>query len=435
MSASFYFKDLMKIKFLILIFFLPLAAFAQSKKIFEISKDESQVLQVDGQDSLFNVFLYAPDFRDSLKIKSTKGWIIGKEPRFNETSESWELFFPLNTINEIKINFPGFQQETIIIENPPIASRVVSYNVFEKQKDPNANPILIIKTNPSGASIVIESLSKRKVVFSEKETPVETKDLSADSVRIFLEKDGFYKIDTTLELKKGEQYSLDLNFKLVMKRVEIRTTPDDAKLLLNGSLVLNPFFDELPLGTYNLTASKDYFHERTVAFNLNKEDSLKILTIDLNPKLSSITLPSLPLLVGANVFINGVKKPVVNGVINGVEFGPKTIRIEKKTLYPFSGALLVDKESLVIPADFFSNLSKNDLGQKTMKRVSVALGVGAVGAGFYLMQSANKNYAAYQKASSSSEAASLRKQVESADKAFPIAFGVGGVLIGIQFLF
>ena len=182
-------------------------------------------------------------------------------------------------------------------------------------------------------------------------------------------------------------------------------------------------------------ASRDYFHERTVAFNLNKEDSLKILTIDLNPKLSSLTLPNLPLLLGASVYIDDVKKPVVNGVINGVEFGPKTIRIEKNTLNSFSKELLVDKENLVIPADFFSKLSKNNLGQKTMKRVSVALGVGAVGAGFYLMQSANKNYAAYQKATSSSEAASLRKQVESADKTFPIAFGVGGVLIGIQFLF
>jgi hypothetical protein len=438
-SANFYVKDLMKIKFLVLLLFLPLAAFAQSKKIFEITKDESQLIQEDfyagGQDSLLVVLLYAPDFEGGLKIKSTKGWIRDKEPRYNKTTKNWELFFSFNTTNEIKINFPGFQQETLFIESSPISSRIISFNVFEKQKDPNANPILVINSNPSGALILIESLSQGKIILSEKETPFETKDLSADSVRISLEKEGFYKIDTKLELKKGEQYSLDLKLKPVVKLVDIKTKPFDAKLSLNGNPVLNPFFDELPLGTYNLTASKDYFHERTVAFNLNKEDSLKILTIDLNPKLSSLTLPNLPLLLGASVYIDDVKKPVVNGVINGVEFGPKTIRIEKNTLNPFSGALLVDKESLVIPADFFSKLSKNDLGQKTMKRVSVALGVGAVGAGFYLMQSANKNFAAYQKASSSSEAASLRKQVESADKIFPIAFGVGGVLIGIQFLF
>jgi hypothetical protein len=221
----------------------------------------------------------------------------------------------------------------------------------------------------------------------------------------------------------------------VVKRVEIKTKPFDAKLLLNGSPILNPFFDDLPLGTYNLTVDRNYFHERTIVFNLNKEDSLKTLNIEMSPKLSSITLPTLPLLVGANVFINGVKSPVVNGVIKEVEFGSKSIQIVKNNLDPFSKNLLVDKENLVIPSDFFSQLRKNDLGKKTMKRISLALGVGAVGAGLYLMQSANKNYEAYQKASSSSEAASLRKQVESADKAFPIAFGVGGVLIGIQFLF
>jgi hypothetical protein len=51
------------------------------------------------------------------------------------------------------------------------------------------------------------------------------------------------------------------------------------------------------------------------------------------------------------------------------------------------------------------------------------------------MQSANKNYEAYKNATNSSEAASLRKQVESADRLFPIALGVGGVFTGIGVVF
>jgi hypothetical protein len=49
------------------------------------------------------------------------------------------------------------------------------------------------------------------------------------------------------------------------------------------------------------------------------------------------------------------------------------------------------------------------------------------------MQSANKNYEAYQKATSPSEAASLRKQVESSDQIAPFALGLGSVaaVIGI----
>jgi hypothetical protein len=425
----------MKIKFLILIFFLPLAAFAQSKKIFEITKDESQLIQGDGQDSLFKVLLYAPDFRDGLKIKSTKGWIRDKVPSYNETSESWELFFPLKTINEIKINFSGFLQETIIIENPPIATRVISYNVFEKQKDRNANPILMINSDPSEASIFIESIPQGKIILSEKETPFETKNLLADSVRIQLEKEGFYKIDTTLKLKKGEAYSLDFKLDPIVKEVEIKTKPFDAALVLNGEPVLNPFFGTLSLGTYNLTMNKKFFHDKTVVFDLNEGDSLKILNFEMDPKLSSITFPPLAKLDGARVFIDGVQSPIVNGVIKEVAFGTRTIKVEKSNLYPFSKDLLVENENIAIPVEFFSTLSKNELGKKTAKRISLGLGFGAIGAGLYLMQSANKNYAAYQKADSSTEAASLRKQVESADQLAPIVFGLGGLFIGIQFLF
>lgn len=425
----------MKIKFLVLLFFLPLAAFAQSKKIFEVTKDESPVLQVEGQDSLLAVLLYAPDFGEDLRIKSTKAWIRGKEPRFNETSESWELFFPLNTINEIKINFSGFQQETIIIENPPIATRVISYNVFEKQKDRNANPVLVINSDPSEASILIESIPQGKIILSEKETPFETKNLLADSVRIHLEKEGFYKIDTTLNLKKGEVYSLDFKLDPIVKEVEIKTEPFDAALVLNGNSIINPFYGTLPLGTYNLTMTRKFFHEKTVVFDLTEGDSLKILNFKMDPKLSSITFAPLPKLDGARVFIDGIQSPIVNGVIKDVAFGTRIIKVEKSNLYPFSKDLLVENENVAIPMDFFSTLNKNELGKKTAKKISLGLGFGAIGAGLYLMQSANKNYAAYQKANTSTEAASLRKQVESADQLAPVVFGLGGLFIGIQFLF
>lgn len=425
----------MKIKFLILLFFLPLAAFTQSKKIFEVTKDEAQLLRTDVQDSLFMVLLYAPDFRDGLKINSTKGWIRDKEPRFNDTNESWELFFPLKTINEIKINFSGFQQETIIIENPQVATRIISYNVFEKQKDRNANPILAINSDPSEASILIESISQGKIVLSEKETPFETKNLLSDSVRIHLEKKGFYKIDTTLNLKKGEAYSLDFKLDPIIKEVEIKTKPFDAVLVLNGASIINPFYGTLSLGTYNLTMTRKFFHDKSVAFDLNEGDSLKILNIEMDPKLGSITLPPLPKLEGAKVFIDGVQSPIVNGVINKVPFGKRTIRVEKSNLYPFSKDLLVEEVNVAIPVDFFSTLSKNEFGKKTAKKISLGLGFGAIGAGLYLIQSANKNYAAYQKAGTPTEAASLRKQVESADQIAPIVFGLGGLFIGIQFLF
>ena len=428
----------MKIKFLILLFFLPLAAFAQSKKIFEVTKDESQLLQGDfegvGQDSLLVVLLYAPDFGAGLKIKSTKGWIRGKEPRYDNTTGNWELFFRLNTTNEVKIDFSGFQQETIIIENPPVATRIISYNVFEKQKDPNANPVLVIDSDPSEASILIESIPQGKIILSEKETRFETKNLLADSVRIHLEKEGFYKIDTTLKLKKGEAYSLDFKLDPIVKELEIKTKPIDAALLLNGEPVLNPFFGTLSLGTYNLTMTRKFFHDKTVAFDLTEGDSLKILNFEMDPKLSSITLPPLPKLDGARVFIDGVQSPIVNGVIKEVAFGTRTIMVEKRNLKPFSDSLLVDKENVVIPVEFFT-LENNDLGEKTAKKISLGLGFGAIGAGLYLMQSANKNYAAYQKANTSTEAASLRKQVESADQLAPIVFGLGGLFIGIQFLF
>jgi len=63
------------------------------------------------------------------------------------------------------------------------------------------------------------------------------------------------------------------------------------------------------------------------------------------------------------------------------------------------------------------------------------LGLGGVGAGLLMMQSANQNYEAYNKSTNPTEAASLRSQVENADRMAPILLGVGGLLISIKLFF
>ena len=77
----------------------------------------------------------------------------------------------------------------------------------------------------------------------------------------------------------------------------------------------------------------------------------------------------------------------------------------------------------------------NKKKNSTKSTVSFVIGLAGIGSGLYLMQSANKNYDAYKNASSSTEAASLRKQVESADRLSPIVLGIGGLFTGIWIVF
>lgn len=418
----------MKTTFIFLLLFIPLLSFAQLKT-FEVIKKEGMPIMifrdVELNDALI-VFIYAPEFEE-IKFKATQGWIAGKEPKYDNEKFRWVLYLPINIRNEIRINFKGFNEGTIKIPASP--KDQFTYEIYEKIKDFKAPPKLTIKSNPSDAKLTIKTLSDGRILVDQVldgETFF-TDRLEKGMVRIYVQKQYFNSKDTLLELKNGESYSLEFKLQSVAKFLQITTTPSDAELFLNSKKVDNPFSGPLNYGVYSLTLKKDNFHDLTTSFNLSSESN-SVLNLTMKKKFSEISFnPSV--VKKAEVKLDNDLIPILNGVgQNQIPYGRYNLQITKNKFKFYNKEIIISNDKQYIPVELIP--IKPD--RKTGKFMTLAIGLGGIGAGVYLMQSANKNYEAYKNATSPAEAGSLRKQVESADQIYPIAFGLGGLSLGIR---
>ena len=429
----------MKFSILFLMFLLPSIVFSQ--KSFEITLDTELTnqggffIEDHQENSEIVVILYAPNFREGLKFESSQGWIRNKSPRYDEIRENWILFLPINKNNEIRLKFPGYYEGKIVIPNSSFPQSKLFYNVYERDK--NSPPLLIIQSNPGNASFKVESATTQKIL-KQGMTSLESFVVSSDSVKISIEKENFLKLDTALTLKNGIDYLFQFKLDSAIKYVEINTSPPDAKLFLNNKEENNPFRGYLPLGSYYITLRSDLYQDFNTTLNLKKGGPSLVHNYSMQLKLGKVTLP-ISVASGANIYFDDIRIPAKNGVIENVSYGNHTIKVLKKNYHLFTKEFSVTKENEILTADFF-NLEKDEgkvkeNSKKAVKNLSLALGLGGVGAGLLMMQSANQNYEAYNKSTNPTEAASLRSQVENADRMAPILLGVGGLLISIKLFF
>jgi hypothetical protein len=419
---------MMKVKLIGLLFFFPFMCFAQLKTL-EIKEKTGvpyKIFREPNLEAAVIVFVYAPNL-DEIKFKATQGWIKGTEPKYDEEKYRWELYLPVNVRNEIRVNSKGFNEGTISIDAIPKSQ--ISYEVYEKIIDLRAAPRLTIKSDPSDAKVVIKSMSDDKVLVDEylDKGTFFTDKLRAGMVRISVEKELFKPVDSLLELKNGEAFSIEFKLESVAKFVQISTDPSDAELFLNSKKVDNPFFDNLEYGSYTLTSKSQYFRDKTIDFTISSESDATIKLV-MEKKFSKISFdPSV--VKNAEVKLDNELIPIVNGMVQKpIPHGKHQLQVTKNKFKLFNQSITIDNDNQYIPIDLIGIQSD----RKTGKFMTAALGLGGLGAGLYLMQSGNKNYDAYKNASSPTEAASLRSQVESADRLFPIAFGLGGLFLGIR---
>lgn len=418
----------MKIKLIILMFFFPFMCFAQLKTL-EIREKTGVPIKIFREPNLEEaviVFVYAPNL-DEIKFKATQGWVTGTEPKYDEEKYRWELYLPINVRNEIRINSKGFNEVTIRV--PAIPKSQISYEVFEKIIDLRAAPKLTIKSDPSDAKVVITSMSDDRVLVDEylDKGTFFTDKLRAGMVKISVEKELFKPVDSLLELKNGEAFSIEFKLESVAKFVQISTNPSDAALFLNSKKVDNPFFGNLNYGTYSLTSKNEYFRDTTIDFSVSRESDA-VIKLTMRKKTSKVSFdPSV--VKNAEVKLDNEIIPIVNGIVQKpISHGKHELQVTKNKFKLYNQAVIINKDNQYILVDLIG--IKSD--RKTGKFITTAFGLGGLGAGLYLMQSGNKNYEAYKNATTRTEAASLRSQVESADRLFPIAFGLGGLFLGIR---
>lgn len=434
----------MKIKFFVLFFLFPIVCLAQLKTLEIKSREIEAKFKISREPDLeeaYIIFIYAPTL-DDIKFKANMGWIVGKEPKYNEETYRWELYLPLKQRNEIKVYSKGFNEGKIVVPNSS-KKELIAYEIFEK--DLNIPPKLTIIANPPDAKISIWSHPQAEIIeegILVAGTYV-VDSLSAGTVRVLLEKEGYSPKDSLFVLKNGDEITAAFSLVPKTKFVRIESRPSGSKFFFDTNLnkeETTPFNGSIPGNTRKLTFKKnDYFEDYIL--ELPAESGGVIPEVILKRKKSK-----------GVVFDNDIDEILIDGkpVLKeggtftiDVDQGELPVRVEMGNFKAFDDnnkkyKFNKEEENLGELQSRWRNYFYNQKvakKQKSRSTVSFVVGLAGIGSGLYLMQSANKNYEAYKKATTSTEAASLRKQVESADRLSPIALGLGGVFTGIGVYF
>ncbi len=421
-----------------LTFMTSLLGVAQQFKKLKIEKiEKKELFDVNTGSTDAIVYFYLPNLNDSLKFEPTiKSYLLGK--KYNSQERRWELSFAPNKFTLLVVKAFGFEPVELDIEFP--AKSITEFQVYEVTKDTPAK--LTIRANPPDARISVWSHpQEKKIAEGALVAGMYVLDgLSAGTVRVQLEKEGYSPKDELVTLKNGGELLLNgWELQPLNKLVEINSTPSGAKIFLNEQLNqpigTTRFFDNIPTGTKKLTFTKDFYKDKTLEINLNESTSFNV---ELERKSSKVKVAES---AEIKISINDEPLDYVNGYyVTNVPLGEsRNIKVEKKNYKPYpvlSYTFVNEDEDLDELKKSWQNhfVPRNKINT-TQMTVSFVVGLAGLGSGLYLMQSANKNFDAYKKATTSTEAASLRKQVESADRLSPIALGLGGVFTGIGVYF
>lgn len=418
----------MRITLFAIFLFLPLLSFAQLKE-FKILKlpDETgkEIFTRSELDSSVYVFVYVSNnFGKTLKFEPFMKWSV--EPKYNEEKSRWELFVPIELKQKISIWADGYNAQEILIAKTKSPKTTFSYSIEIGKNS------LSIETIPSDAAVILEELDK-EFTHSSRKTPTIFSDVSG-AIKLSITKENFFPKDTAFTLGNGET-KVFFHLDSANKQLRVSSTPSGADLYLDKAKIgSTPFEGFVPFGNHVLSLKKENFYEYDTTLQITRDKNFN-LNLKLKPILSNVNIKSNP--SGAKIWIDNKEIPDVTTpyTIQDLHLGEEyQLKLKKKGYEEATIEVLLsaaDGKLLSIEKDL--DVIKKDLAQeqKTKKRVTIVLGIGGIGAGLYLMQSANKNYEAYQKATTSSEASSLRKQVESADQLAPFALGLGGLSFGI----
>jgi len=420
----------MRLSLFVVFLFLPLLSFAQLKelKILKLQDETGKEIFTRPElDSAVYVFVYvSADFGKTLKFDPFLKWSV--EPKYNTEKSRWELFVPINLKQKISILANGYKEQEITIPNTKSPKTTFSYSIEVGKNSLN------IETVPSEATVVVEEL-ENKFIHPNRKTPTIYTDVSG-VIKISITKENFFPKDTAFSLGNGET-KVFFHLDSANKHLRVNSTPSGADLYLDKAKIgSTPFEGYVPFGDHVLSLKKENFYDYDTTLQITKDRNFN-LRITLKPILSNVYVKSLP--SGASIWIDDVlKEGVTPFTIQDLPLGEHRLKLKKDNYEELTtkfNLTAADGKLLTIENNLKLITKDPEESKKSKKRVAISLGLGGIGAGLYLMQSANKNYEAYQKSTSPAEAASLRKKVESSDRIFPIALAAGGLFAGIGIFF
>lgn len=408
-------------KILIIIFFFPLFVQAQLKEfeVKEMEKPKSGVPVQANTDFPDNALIFVYSSLEGLNFRSSMSGI--NKQNYNKELNRYEIF--INPVKQIlSVGAEGFIGSNIATLSPS-PKEYFYFTVELKVSESIAGKTqLKFDSSPSDALIEINELE------TNYRTPFD-REVNSGLTKISLKKDKYLDYDTLLNLIPDK--GLDFKINMVPEWVDLSVSvqPQSARIVLDNKIVgtgnieykgidkgINP-------GIYDLKV--DLLNHRPFSQKLDlKSGKIENLNIELQPILGRIKVKSDT--EKAEVFLNGSSfgytpfdKEIIIGDYNLI-LSKQGFREETKTFKLTEGILQEFNISML-------NYSKVLNPLKTKAMLSYIVGIAGVGSGVYFMQSASKNYKAYQTSSSRDEAAELRSKVEMADRVSPIGYAVGGV--------
>lgn len=402
----------------LLFFFLPLLAQAQLKEfdIKEREKPNTATVQANS-DYPDNALVFVYSSLQGLNFRSSMSGI--NKQSYNQSLNRYEIL--LNPVKQIlSVNATGYIAGDIATISPS-PKEIFYYSVEQKVSEIlMGKTMLTVNSSPSDAGISINDLE------TNYRTPFD-REINSGLTKITLSKQKYLDFDTLLNLIPDRKMNFNINMVPQWIDLSVTVKPGNANIVLDNTSVgagkvefrgiergLNP-------GIYNLRV--DLINHRPFTQRLElKSGQVENLNIELQPILGRVTVNTDTERV--EVYLNGnsmgitpFDKEIIIGDYN-LLLKKQGFRDENRNFKLSEGANQQFTVEMMNYSEFLNPL-------KTKALVSYMLGIAGIGSGAYLMQSAEKNYKAYQTATTEAEA--LRKKVEFADRMSPVGFAVGGI--------
>lgn len=144
---------------------------------------------------------------------------------------------------------------------------------------------LIINSTPAGADVYLNEQAVGKTPYSA--------ELPEGRYTWRVERNLYQTEAGVAELKSGDRVALELALKPNFGRLAVESLPESgAKVLLNGIDIGKQTpcsFDELPVGTYTLTLSHEWYETKTEAVEVKAGDKLEVRS-ELQPNFGELRL-------------------------------------------------------------------------------------------------------------------------------------------------
>ena len=255
--------------------------------------------------------------------------------------------------------------------------------------------------------------------------------LSPDEYQLIIRKEGYVPLYYSLKdkIQSLETYELTVTNDYGIVEINI----PKAEILLDGqkvgesNCVLN-----LKEGKYTVKATRQNYYSDERKIIVNAGDSLKI-EYDLKAQMGILTVNSKDNSAkDASIYINNKLQEEKVPITIPLIVGDYTIRIEKEGfLNHIQNIKIEENKSTIIESQLTANPMNAVIKHKRRKSIWLGTGIAFTGVGIFSVVRSNQLYNDYQTAGT--DAADIRKKIETYDIIYPVAFGLAA-FCGIEFI-